>query len=55
MNDDFKNIEIIDKVSDVHDIISLIEKHPFAFIFATLGLGIGILIDNERNKNKEMK
>lgn len=55
MNDDFKNIEIIDKVSDVHDIIALIENHPFAFIFATLGIGIGILIDNERNKNKEMK
>lgn len=53
MSDNFKDIEIIDKVSTVHDIIALIEKHPFAFIFATLGLGIGILIDNERNKNEE--
>lgn len=49
------NFEIIDKVDSVHDIMSLIENHPFAFIFATLGLGIGILIDNERIKKEEMK
>ena len=54
MDKNSNNIEIVDKVDDVRDVIFLIEKHPFAFIFATLGLGIGILIDNEI-KNKEME
>lgn len=53
MDNSLNNIEIIDKVDNVRDVISLIENHPFAFIFATLGLGIGILIDNKINKNEE--
>lgn len=49
-----KNSNNIDIIDNVNDVISLIENHPFAFIFTALGFGIGILIDN-KIKNKEME